>query len=576
MKWKLYFARGNQQNQLISPIPRIDRNQSLPNVFEDWVQDIDDYIRNCSEKLQNVQLSSALSPVDKLIIRTMKSLRDRDDIVITPADKNLGTVIMSTEKYNTMCYDHLYDQTTYCKLSHEESLTCNNNAYAALERILSAHDSLFGLKRNNEGLPVTLSPLAKSLCQLKGSKYLRIGNFYALPKVHKPVVAGRPIVGSIDTVTYHTSKYLHNILFPLVGKLTSVCTSSRAAIYDLQYLSLTSYDDQLVIVCADVKSLYPSIPIDYGLQAVKYVLESFTHQTDVDVPLIMDLLKWTLENNFLEFNGETYRQISGTAMGTPVAVCYANIVLYHLEQPCLDLSPVLYRRFIDDLFIICRSPEQGHDIVTMFNSRCDAIQLDAVTISRSGVFLDLHISLNEDNSIKLSLFQKEMNKHLYIPPASNHSRGMLKNIISQEIKRYRLNCSDDQDFKKACQSFRTRLQRRGYKIEFLAELFHNLPQRSQLLEDLNKQFAKKRSKTMDQSRRGPIITVCLPNKPQCSLKSILSIPQQLRSHPLYLKAYGDNDIILGKKNMRSIGAYITFKPRPPCVITDIPSASAEG
>jgi len=227
-------------------------------------------------------------------------------------------------------------------------------------------------------------------------------------------------------------------------KLPSVCTSSRSVIQDIVQLTLPTTSN-CVILCADVKRLYPSIPIEYGVKAVYEVLQQFSLSCDINIPLIIDLLQWTLQHNFLEFEGIIYRQRTGTAMGTPVAVCYANIVLYQLEKPCLEQRSVLYKRFIDDLFVVMESFVEANNLVRLFNQQCASIQLDAVTIAQEGIFLDMRLRI-DNGRIGVQLYQKPMNKYLYIPPLSAHNPKLLGNIIRQEIKRYRLYSEIDQEF----------------------------------------------------------------------------------------------------------------------------------
>ena len=58
-------------------------------------------------------------------------------------------------------------------------------------------------------------------------------------------------------------------------------------------------------------------------------------------------------------DNEYYRQITGTAMGTPTATNYANLFMNNFEQNLLldysqkiGLSPLVWFRFIDDIFFI--------------------------------------------------------------------------------------------------------------------------------------------------------------------------------------------------------------------------------
>ena len=47
--------------------------------------------------------------------------------------------------------------------------------------------------------------------------------------------------------------------------------------------------------------------------------------------IYVELLEWVLTNNFIVFGDTYWLQIKGTAMGTPVAVTFANIYLGMLE-----------------------------------------------------------------------------------------------------------------------------------------------------------------------------------------------------------------------------------------------------
>ena len=64
------------------------------------------------------------------------------------------------------------------------------------------------------------------------------------------------------------------------------------------------------------------------------------------------MLNIVLKINVIEFNGEFFLQLQGTAMGTKVTPAYANLFMGTLE-PRLKTSDLnIYKRFIDDIFII--------------------------------------------------------------------------------------------------------------------------------------------------------------------------------------------------------------------------------
>ena len=70
---------------------------------------------------------------------------------------------------------------------------------------------------------------------------------------------------------------------------------------------------------------------------------------------ISNLAYQVLTKNYFLFNGQMYRQIQGTAMGTKMAPNYAIIFMHYLEQNLLNatkLKPKTWLRFIDDIFMI--------------------------------------------------------------------------------------------------------------------------------------------------------------------------------------------------------------------------------
>jgi hypothetical protein len=564
LQLSLYFA-----NSVSSPIliPPILNNSWLPNLVEDYQIAITNYINKCKSKVLafNFQSRQVKNKEEKLF-NVLQDLKKRKDIQIISTDKNLGTAILKYSTYKELCLQHLNDKSTYSLI-----LTKNvNTKFENITFIAVAYNKLKSILVNSNQLILTLNngdkrltPLAKSLFQLSNSKHLRVaGKFYILPKVHKSPLTGRPIVSCINTFTYHTSKYLHNLLKPLLKKLPSICSCSRDVI---KQLSNFKCKPGSLILCADVKSLYPSIPIEFGLKACESILKQYNFRKD-EIHLILDLLRWVLTNNYIYFEDSIFLQIEGTAMGTPIAVVYSNIVLAYLEQSCHDLNPQFYSRFIDDLFVICDNRTQAENIVKAFNSHHPKLQLDpsSVTIGTSGIYLDLNISIDSLDKIHFKLYQKEINKYLYIPPMSNHPNSLLTNIIIQELKRYCLFCSNKTDFQEIADKFKIRLLNRGYTKDFLSPLFANIPSRETLLSNLlSKKKSVNNKEDTNDSRRGPIITMdLLPKfKQPLSLKALFKIPLEITSHPRYIKSYGKNNIIIGKRLGKSIGRMFSPQAR---------------
>ena len=63
---------------------------------------------------------------------------------------------------------------------------------------------------------------------------------------------------------------------------------------------------------------------------------SLPDRTSLTLDDICSLLQLCLEATYLAFEGKVYQQIHGTAMGSPVLVVVANLVMEDVEQEALS------------------------------------------------------------------------------------------------------------------------------------------------------------------------------------------------------------------------------------------------
>jgi hypothetical protein len=116
--------------------------------------------------------------------------------------------------------------------------------------------------------------------------------------------------------------------------------------------------------------------------------------------LLLDLLHWVLTNNYCIFQQKTYLQLKGTALGTPTATSYANLFLYGVERALVSRhKPSYCRRYIDDIIAIFDNADTADNFKSDFNKAYPTIQLDDTTTQRSGIMLDLIITLNQSTSV---------------------------------------------------------------------------------------------------------------------------------------------------------------------------------
>ena len=75
-----------------------------------------------------------------------------------------------------------------------------------------------------------------------------------------------------------------------------------------------------------------------------------------------DLLNLATKESFFTFNNKFYIQVDGVAIGTPPGPILTNIFLSLHEKNWLNKFPIrfkpcFYRMYVDDIFVLFKSPE---------------------------------------------------------------------------------------------------------------------------------------------------------------------------------------------------------------------------
>ena len=106
----------------------------------------------------------------------------------------------------------------------------------------------------------------------------------------------------------------------------------------------------------DVTSLYTNIPQEEGINIVYTAYETFYNETTpIPKRFLGKALRLILLEHSLQFNKRNYLQTHRTAVGTKIAVAFANIFMAEIEKQILNesaLKPLARKRYIDDIISI--------------------------------------------------------------------------------------------------------------------------------------------------------------------------------------------------------------------------------
>ena len=202
-----------------------------------------------------------------------------------------------------------------------------------------------------------------------------VPRLYCTPEIHKPNAPLRPIVDYTATIGYETSRWLADILAPLVGKSVHHVVNSKQLAEDLSTLVIEEGD---ILNSHDVVSLFTSTPINKVLDIVKDRLDkgglkeyNKTYDFNLQSADVIELLDFILSTTYFTFRDKIYRQLFGAAMDSPVSPLAANIFMEHLEETAIatapmNIKPKLWKRYVDDILEVVRK-EVVNDLTEHLN-----------------------------------------------------------------------------------------------------------------------------------------------------------------------------------------------------------------
>jgi retron-type reverse transcriptase len=107
-------------------------------------------------------------------------------------------------------------------------------------------------------------------------------------------------------------------------------------------------------VSFDVVSLFTKVPKKETLEYIKQRLTDFDdldNWTKLNTDEIMELLNICICSTYFKFNDNFFKQLEGTAMGSPISPIFAELFLQKLENNLIknNRNIIVWRRYVDDV-----------------------------------------------------------------------------------------------------------------------------------------------------------------------------------------------------------------------------------
>ena len=379
-----------------------------------------------------------------------KFIREKPFSVLQ-CDKNVGLSIVSNELLDKLCLEHLSDTKTY------RALECNPIS----STISNINETLSALRINKE--------IKLELYNQLITKDSKPGKFRILCKLHKENFGIRPIINNINHPTSKLCKLVDVILQPLVQQTTSYLKDSQhllQQVHDVQYNV-----NEIHLYTMDFVSLYTNINKVHAVKLITDYVKSHLETSYITAFAFYVILELIFENNIFSYKNKYYIQVFGLSMGCICGPSIANIFVYILEKKWLCIhKPLVYKRFIDDIFLVSTTKINENDFRQYF------LNLNlTITNSKRVNFLDVVITFDAiTKKLNTSMYIKPTNTFSYLLTSSNHPSYIFDNIPKSLFIRIRRICDSLIDYQYFSRKLIFQLLTRGYDNKKLVSIAYTV------------------------------------------------------------------------------------------------------
>jgi len=250
--------------------------------------DISAFCNRLKFEVKNISNRHKNTPnISRNEMKALHRLRNNKEIIIKPADKGGGIVIMNKTDYVEKVFTHLQSNSTYIHVSVTEESIKKNELMLKYRTLINELKPFLTKKQSNWLYDVNNDP----------------GIIYGLPKIHKNGTPIRPIISQCHSLTNKLHTYLQQLLKIGESQISNLIKDTTDFLNKIK-----KYDDQIanetLLVTLDVESLYTSIPLDLGIELI---IEHYTktlscwRNFEIDIKpippvLLGKILDFTLRN----------------------------------------------------------------------------------------------------------------------------------------------------------------------------------------------------------------------------------------------------------------------------------------
>ena len=356
------------------------------------------------------KVNNTTSTEEKHIINCLKEtnkyFKENKDLLLVDADKGNTTILVNRLEYINKVESIYNDTDKYTKLNENPTKELQNNNNKLVYDLFKNN---FINKQQKRKLMIYKSQAPKP---------------YAVMKLHKPDRPYRLIIASINSPSYHLTKFVNDICQQLINQFSFPFNIRNS--YELkQNLDMIKLTDEDILTSFDVISMYEKIHVFLVFSATRKRWRDIENITPIPQELFMKIVRFCVrDSNYVKFNQKYYKAKNGLTIGGCASPILADMVMTDILQSAIDklgYDPILIKKYVDDIIIICPK-EELENTFTVFNSIHQQIQFTMESEEHGQlVYLDMKLLRQANGTILTDFYQKPTNKGRILNYKSSHS-----------------------------------------------------------------------------------------------------------------------------------------------------------
>jgi hypothetical protein len=444
----------SSSSQINYPLVSDRKEIKLPPI----VPEIEEVVKSCHHKYLNVlkdierrKLLSNIKPYER---KALFSLKDKE-LKVVPSDKGGDLCVLKNGDYEKAISEHLDKNPIYRRVS-----------LFKVENLEEKINSVWIKVCTDNKIPRHVRNMYTSSCS-------SFASVQAVIKTHKSSrdnIVIRPIVNSIGSPGYNLSRFLQNILQPLINESVP---SSECVINEIKNIEPAVLLQRNYPISLDVENMFHNIPRDLAMDYLKLKLQDTTIDLcSLPVTDVVNLVAVCLSCNHFKHNNNLYFQRTGLPMGNRLSGILSELFMMKLQGEIYASLPFFIPayRYVDDLLIFATGEEEANLIHSRFNSNPYGLKFTLeLPVNRSIPFLDFKVKIN-DGCAEFDFYRKPQRKDIFVNAGSALPDQTFSNIVTNEWSRIKNRCSNAQRLEHHNKEFVNRLRRNGHNPNILRAL----------------------------------------------------------------------------------------------------------